>query len=301
MSFTQKLINIAITLAPNPGTNQPNTFQESGTNNVTLSGHRTSVKIVNSGAAAGSKAQVLIYGLTLSLMNQLSTLGMVVKLVPRNQIVVTAGDASGMSTVFQGVILQAYGDFNQAPNVPFHFECNSTTALAVIPAKATSYQGGAAVSDIMSSLAQQMGLSFENNGVTTQMTSPYYAGSAMSQVRRLARDAGISAEVIDSTLCIWPFPGNRSGAVPVVSPADGSMKGYPGFTQQGIVFDALYNPQIRFGGQVQVQGSILTAANGTWNVFKLDHDLESMVPRGNWKSTVYGYNPKFPQPIPPGL
>jgi hypothetical protein len=75
MSFSQKLINVQIQSAPNSGTGQPNTFTESGTNTVTLSGSRTSVRIFNAGAPSGARASVRIYGLTNSLMNQLSTLG----------------------------------------------------------------------------------------------------------------------------------------------------------------------------------------------------------------------------------
>ena len=54
MSFVQRLIEVSVKLAGDPTTNQPATFAESGTDTVTLSGSRTSVRIQNSGAPAGS-------------------------------------------------------------------------------------------------------------------------------------------------------------------------------------------------------------------------------------------------------
>ena len=258
-----------------------------------------STRIQNSGALSGSKAQIDVWGLTLDLMNQLSTLGMVVSLIPRNTLTLTAGDAaSGMSTVFVGTILQAYGDFNAAPDVPFHFECNAGTADAVAPALPSSYAGPTDVGAIMSSIAKQANYGFANYGVNVKVSSPYLAGSLKNQWDKLAAQVGIEAQLINGVLTIWPRGGAVKGIVPVVAPGQG-MIGYPAYTQQGIIVKTVYNPQIGFGGQIQVQGSQLKAVNSTWNVYKLDHALDSLVQGGQWMSTVFGYNPKYPQPIPP--
>lgn len=298
MALLKRLIEVTVKLAPNTGTNQPTTFTGTGATNSTLSGFRTTVRIENSGAPAGSKANVSIYGMTLDMMNQLSTLGMVYSLVPRNEIAISVGDAeNGLSLVFGGIIIQAWGDFNASPDVPFHFECQTGAADAVIPTAASSYTGATDVGTIMASLAKKMNLGFENNGVEIKLSNPYLAGSALTQMKRVAEHAGINAEIINgTTLAIWPNGGSRGGQAPLVSPATG-MIGYPSYTQQGIMVRTVFNPNIGFGGQVQVE-SILKPACGTWNVYKLDHALDSLVPRGLWQSTVYGYNPKYPQPVP---
>ena len=82
------------------------------------------------------------------------------------------------------------------------------------------------------------------------------------------------------------------------------MIGYPRFHAAGVTVRAVYSPSIglgpagpvssgpnagggvQIGGLIQIQGSILTAANGTWKVYALDHVLESMVPNGQWFSTI---------------
>jgi hypothetical protein len=301
VALARRLLEVSVRLAPNPQTNQPVSFGEgAGGDTVTLSGQRMSARVQNSGSPGGSVAQVAIYGMTLSLMNQLATLGMVFQLVPRNTLTISAGDEeSGLSVVFAGTIVQAYGDFNAAPEVPFHFECNSTLAESVMPASASSYTGATDVATIMSSLARQMGLGFENSGVTAQLSNPYLPGSLMTQVRECADQAGINAEVVGGALlAIWPKGGARGGQVPLIAPPPrGSMIGYPAYTQQGIVVKTLYDPRIGFGGQVQVE-SDLAPASGLWNVYKLDHALDTLVPRGLWQSSVFGYNPRYPQPIP---
>ena len=78
-SFSQKLLNFTFTLNPNPVNNQPSTF--SGTNNnnsVSISGHRVRSRITYAGAPGAGGAEISIWGMSQSLMNQLATLGILV-------------------------------------------------------------------------------------------------------------------------------------------------------------------------------------------------------------------------------
>ena len=316
-SFSQKLIEVTVKLASDSKTNQPTTFSESGTDTVTLSGSRTSVRIANSGTPVGSTAHIAVYGMTPSLMNQLATLGVVFNIVTRNQLTVTAGDAvNGLATVFSGTIVSAYGDYNSSPDVPFRFECNSGLADAVAPAAVSSFTGPTDVATIMSGFARQMNLGFENNGITAQLSNPYFSGNTYTQMLAAADHANIKAEIVNgNVLAIWPKGGSRTGGtVPLIS-KDTGMVGYPSFTQNGIIFKTLFNPVIAFGGLVQIQSLVFSAAtqsksansqsvlpaDGNWAVYKLDHALDSQVPRGQWISTVYAYNPKYPRPVSPGI
>jgi hypothetical protein len=308
-SFTQKIINITVKLAANPGTNQPNTFANTTSDTVTLSGLRTSVRIQNSGTPGGSLAQIDIWGLTIDLMDQLSTLGMYLNLIPRNSLTITAGDAvSGMGVVFSGLITNAYGDFNASPKVPFHFDCNTGLADAVLPAGPSSFPQSTDVGTIMSGIAKQLGYGFENNGVNITLPPTYLPGSYQTQWQKVKKDANIEAALVVGgsdpsavgglILAIWPKGGSRGGAAfQIAPPPVGSMIGYPSYTQQGIIVKNVFNPQIGFGGQIVVSGSLLKKANGTWIVHKLDHALDSLVDHGLWESTIYGYGANPPIPI----
>lgn len=320
--FTVKQLQAVVQLAPNTGTNQPNTFAGTSSNTLTVSsfgsppsgGLRMSVRIQNSGAPADGRAQVKIWGLPPSIMNQLSTLGLVFNLVPKNTITISAGDANGMSTVFTGTIWQAYADYSAMPDVPFVFECLIGAADAVLSVPPTSYASAAQVADIAAGIARQMNIGFQNFAVAGTLRNVYLRGSAKQQMDTLARHAGFTWGYINggSTVGIWPLGTSTTqtaATAPVVSPSTGQIL-YPAFTQQGIIVYSLFNPQIAFGGLIQVDSSLLQGiaqaqgAKGSpfpsrWAVNKLDLALDALVPKGQWMATIYAYNPGAAKSIMP--
>lgn len=310
-SFVERKIELAVQLAQNTQTNQPNKFSESGTNTVTIKGLRTTVRIQNSGTPASCSAQVSVFGLSASLMNQLSTLGLVFNIVPKNVLTITAGDDErGMSTVFSGTIWAAYGDYSAQPNVPFQFDCNSGGFGQVAPAPVSSFTGKTSVETIMSGLARQLNYGFKNSGVSVSLTSPYFTGGLLDQARKCAEHAGIEYAILNGNMLeIWPRGGARNTPnIPVISKATG-MIGSPAFTQQGIIVKTLFNPLISFGSLIKVESSVLTGLAGAqpapggikfpsqWAVNKLDLALDALAPKGEWQSTVYAYNPNFAKTI----
>jgi len=296
MALVTRKLRAKITLAAIEG--QAQTFANSGgADTVIIEKLRMSAEVLHAGGPSDGTLDLTIYGLSLSTINRLSTLGMQINLVPKNAIVLEAGDdQSGMSTVFTGYILSAFGDFNAAPDVSFHLSAHTLAPQAVIPAQASSFPGSADIATIMSGFATLLGLKFENNGVTGTLSNAYFSGSTKTQVQECVDAAGISWNHGEGgILAIWPKNGSRGGAVPLVSPQTG-MKGYPTYTAYGIMVETLYNPSIGFGGKVQVQSS-LQAACGEWAVYSLGHQLESEMPDGRWFSTLLCYNPKFPTPV----
>lgn len=295
-SFTQKQLEFSVELANNTQTNQPNTFAESGTDTATITNKRASVRITNSGAPSATEAQVFIYGLSGSIQNQLSTLGMVLNLVPRNTLTIKAGDdQSGLSTVFRGTIVNAYGDFSALPENPFILTCQAGLADATANVQPTSYPQATDVATIMASFARQMNLGFENSGVNVTLPPCYFRGSAQQQMRQAAEWADINAEVINgNVLAIWPKFGSRNTpSRPLIAkPPNGNMIRDPSFTQQGVLVSSLFDPRISFGGEVEIQTEVeaLQKANGIWTIYKLDLALDSQVPKGEWRSTMYCYN-----------
>ncbi len=272
-------------------------FDESGSNQVTLSGLRMSAHIVKAGGASMGELQLRIYGMPLSDMNRLSTLGTLPGAQPKNVISLMAGDdANGMSIVFIGTITRAWADFNGAPDVYFQVQAFTGVYEAINPVSPGSYIGSVDAATIMSNLAGQMGLTFENHGVSVILSNAYFPGTAFRQAESCARAAGIGWVMDDRTLSIWPASGTRgtTGDVPVFSPTTG-MIGYPTFNSLGVVINALFNPTVKFGTQVQVQSS-LTPACGTWVVRTLAYDLEAEMPNGKWFMQMLTTAPGFAVP-----
>lgn len=279
MSFKQRLMKATFVLGKG-------TFGKSGENQTTVGGLRMSARIRRAGGPGKCTCSLEVYGMKLDDMNKLSTLGMVATTQRRNTVTIEAGDEDGYTTVFQGVIMNAYPDFNGMPDVPFRVEGQTGLGDAIAPADPRSYPNGAAVSDILSSIANKLGAPFENNGVTTKLSEgSYYYGSLYNQALNVVQDAGISWNCLDDgTLAIWNPGESRGGKAPLISPESG-LVGYPSFSSNGIALRTIYNPSIGFGKKIVVQSS-LQAACGTWSVYDLNHSLDCLIPHGSWFSDL---------------
>lgn len=318
MTWSQKLLSFTIATPANSGTSTPppgtGAFtgpppQASGGvtpgGSVSIApGLRSSVRIFNAGAWEGCHAEIKIWGLTQALMNQLATLGLAFNILPKNTITVMAGDAvSGMTTVFQGTIYAAYGDYEKQPDVPMVFVAMSGGGAVVAPAATTTVPLGQSIPQIMQTLAGKMGFNFENNGVTGTIDDEYLEGTLYDQARTVAEHGRFSLGLIGTTLSIWPQGGSALSltTVPVISPTTG-MIGYPAFTQQGIIVKTVYNKNAVYGGQISLQSSLQAqglSISGTYTINKIDHALDSIVRNGQWMSTIFAYNPAFARNILP--
>lgn len=282
MSFTRKRIEVTISL----GTGE---FGDSGANTVTLSGLRVQALIAVPGGDAMGTVQARVFGVPLAMANQLTTVGPINTAIRvKNSVLIAAGDdENGMQVVYSGTIGEAWGEYQDAPEVPLNIIGYAGLINAVKPVNAISFVGSADVAGIMEQLAGTMGLAFENNGVQVQLSNPYFPGTAYQQMRACARAADIECLIDRGTLAIWPRTGSRSGEVPLISMATG-MRSYPRFSSNVLELSTLFNPSIKVGGNVLVQ-SALPVACGTWTVFQLSHALESEIPDGAWFTDFTAY------------
>lgn len=277
MAFVQRLIDVSFTLASG--------VFSGGGNSLAVSGLRVSAKIKGAGPPQGISAEIAVYGMSLSDMNQLSTIGRNITQSGQNFLSMNAGDAdSGMSLVFTGQIRQCWIDAQAMPEVCLRITSIADGVQRVQPTTPISINGSADVATVMSQIASAAGLNFENNGVSKKLSCPYFPGSPMNQAAACADAAGIEWVVDRNTLAIWNVGSNRQGSAVKISPQLG-MVGYPGYFQGGVLIKTLFNPSLKLGGQISVT-SDLTPACGTWNVTTLDTDLESWIPNGQWFSVI---------------
>lgn len=220
-------------------------------------------------------------------MNQLTTLGTQVNAMGSNYVYVEAGDENGLSLVFQGSIYQAYMDgVASMPRVPFRFWATGDGTERLKMIKPTSVSGSADVATVAQQLAGQAGWGFVNHGVNVKINNLYLPGAIRGQISDLAAMAGIQHIVDKGTLHIWPTSGARDGGGGLVSPQTG-MVGYPAFESQNVVVKMLFDPSFQPGQTFQVQSDI-TAANGSWQCWKIIYDLESEMPSGKWFQLMWG-------------
>ncbi|VVE82830.1 baseplate hub protein [Pandoraea sputorum] len=282
MSLTKKKIDVTITLAEGQ-------FGETAGNQVKLTGLRVSAEIQSYGGESQPQAQLRVFGVPLSIINQITAIGPINSAILfKNSVLVEAGDdETGMRTVYQGSIWQAWGEFDQQPYTPLNIIGLGGLDYSLAPAQPTSIQGSADVAELMRGFANTMGLAFENNGVSVQLSHPYLQGSLMNQVKDCAEAADINYVIDRGTLAIWPSEGTRSEPEPpIISPTSG-MVGYPKFASNGLMVSAYFNPNFKIGGVVTVESQI-QAACGDWRVLQLGHSLASETPGGPWFSNIMG-------------
>ena len=281
MSFTRRRIDVTVNL----GTG---TFGLTGKRTVKLSGLRIAAVISKAGVPSFNTAQVRIYGAPLSLMNDIATPWEPMPVYRDNTILIEAGDdVSGVSQVFEGGIATAWVDLSAQPDGCIDLMCRTALLGSMQPVPPSSFSGATDVALILSVLAKQMGLQFENNGVAGKMlANPYLPGTAMSQALAAADAAGIEMAIDDRTILIWPRDGARGGPEAIISPETG-LVGYPAYNGSGIMLRTLFNPALRFGAPFHVRSRI-PSARGRWYAWSLTHNLRSETPGGAWFSEVQG-------------
>lgn len=279
-SFERRALSFTIQL----GTGS---FGNSGFNTVTLSGLRARASITQMGAPGFGLASAQIYGVDPSVMNQLSTLGVPLPLTTgrNNLVTISAGNKGGvLSPIFHGTTSNAWQNFDGMPDTFFDIEAIAAAYDAMAPVAPLSFPGQVDVATIMASLAMQMNRAFENNGVQVQLPSSYFPGTVVDQAQAVCRNAGVNMHDDGQTISIWPRNGTRGGAIPLIQPGAG-LVGYPKYTGAGVKFTTLFNPSIKFGGQVNLLSSI-PGACGIWYVNELSYELSCELPDGPWFCNV---------------
>jgi hypothetical protein len=266
-------------------------FGGGGQSALTLAGLRVLVQVELANLPSTGMAQIRVYGMTRSHMNQLSKAGLVWE-DRKNNVRVEAGDAkSGMATVFYGNIFEAYPEMTEAPNSAFVIIATPASDLQLKPVKPVAFPGATDAATALTSILQGSGsgLTLENNGVNVKLASPYFAGTAWSQILRCIRAADCFAHLDrpKGVLAIWPKKGSRSGGSPVIS-AETGMIGYPSYQQTQVIVRTLFDPSIKsngVGNEIQIK-SIFDAANGKFSIIHITYNLASQLPNGPWEMVI---------------
>lgn len=261
-------------------------FDDKGTDRVTLIGYRAVADIDKAGGMMMSTLRAKIYGVKQADMNTITTLQWKPETKIANVVEVFAVDGGVETLVFAGNIVNAWGDYQSMPDVYLHIQAQAAYFSQLFSSKPRSFKGSIDVGKVMGQIAQDMGLVFENNGVSVQLSDVYLANTGLEQAKELAKMAGCNFYIDDKVLAITPLHGPRIGPIPDIS-AESGLVGYPTFDGVGVVFQTLFNPAITFGGRVKLTTD-LTQAAGEWIVTCVSYRLESEKPDGAWFATVRG-------------
>lgn len=273
MAFTEKVLQFQFSGAQSGG--------------ITASGLRAAVSIQGSQGRLGTNAQVKIWGLTLAQINAYCSRIPTDLGINQFSLAISAGDLDGqLSEVVNANIWESYIDLTGAPDSAFVVSV-AGIYTAANPTGAQSWAGPQNAEDMISAICAGAGFTLNNNGAHAVLRNRAVYGSALDQIERVAQSAGFAWAWSGTTFSIWPGDGTVDDTVIQVGPnTDPQMINYPQYWAQGIIVQSLFNPEVRLGRQMEVVGSLLTKANGLWQIVGVQHDLTTMLDKGPWFTTA---------------
>jgi hypothetical protein len=183
-----------------------------------------------------------------------------------SQVILQCGYQDGdLGTIFAGTLVQArkgrespvdtYVDISGADG-------DEALNFAVVN---TALAAGSSFSDRINALIQAMG----GSGVTLGYVGPLPSGvlprgktmfgMARDHLRDLAFASDMTWSIQNGVLQLVPLTGSLPGTAVVLNSATG-MIGFPEQTEEGIQVRCLLNPQIKVGGQVQINNADIQQA-----------------------------------------
>lgn len=257
----------------------------SGTNTLSLEGLRTIASINNANGYSQGELSLRIYGMKIEDMNKLTNLGQLYMAARNYQITISAGDEnSELTTIFTGTIYAAKIVYDQ-PNVCLEVESTAGFYEKMAAADATSQEGSVKVSTLIREKMLPPGYTLvDNQNVAAVISSPYYSGTAIEQIRRVCADAGINLCIRNKTVYIWPAGGAVDNDPVSISP-DNGLVGYPTYQSNGITVQTEFNPNLVNGKIVKVTSDAFGTTRD-WYAVVVNHDLSAEYPGGPWYTTA---------------
>ena len=279
--MNEKVIKVTITL--NGGTEY---FTSEWDNQLSSTGLAVSCNLNYGNGAITPTAQITIYGLTMQKMLKLMRVQWNTMQALLNTVKVEVGErGSELTVAYEGNITQATIDANNAPDVPLIitsqmavYEKAKVTAAYVLE---KNVQMDAAL--IVEELAVGMGYQFTNDGVTHIVTDVTLEGSDLEKIQKLATMCDFDLYVEQKLIAICKRGTARTLSIPIVSPKNGNLIGYPVPDIKGVSFACLYDPNIKFGGIIRIRDSIIDVCNADWRLYGYTAQLEANIPNGKWQ------------------
>lgn len=281
-----------------------------GSEILNIEGYRSNVEINYSGGDMLPTARITVFNLPDSVMNTLSTIGLYSNTpnILNNYIIIYANTNGGdpITKVFEGSIMIADCDLNNAPSPVVKIQASTLGNLNMNPIRYTSFKGTVKTIDVVRTILNNFKLSLSGNmsslmidgslpithvvncDVFSSMNSPVFQGDFLAQLRAASQQGGFSYLAHNRTLYIYPQGDTLnipSESIFLVSPKT-NMIGYPQYTQEGISINTIFEPNLLYGQPIEVMSNF-KSASGRWNTMaSLTHRISCKDPSGSWQTTI---------------
>lgn len=280
----KKVIRVTLTLQDGV-----ETFTAQRDNRLSSTGLAVSCSIAYGNGSISPTAQITVYGLPIDKMQKLFRVQWNTMQSILNMVKIEVGDQGGeLSVAYEGNITFATINMASAPNFALVITSQAAVVEKMRVSEPFTIPKGEEVdaAEIIRFLCADMGFQFENNGVTHIITDTTLNGSNIEKIEKLAQMCDFDLYIEQRLIVICKKGADRPLKIPIVSPQNLTLEGYPVPEQRGMAFNCLYDPMIRFGGIVRIQDSIIDIANADWRVYGLVSTLEANIPQGKWNMSI---------------
>lgn len=277
----------AFTGGPEPSFINP-TFNN-GANQLQLTNLRMAATL-DSVVGYANQMDLRIYGMAQADMNTLSVVlfGKNPTAVQNLTVMLEANAGNGWTQVFAGTLIDAQPVYAGAPNVYLQVQAQAGYFAGITVGTPSSFPAGTSVANAVALVARAMGFALENNGVSATIPKgSYYPGSPILQLQSICKQAGVDWWFDPSnTIVICPKGQSRTNAKIIALTPQSGLIGYPQLAFNGLTVTALFDPGLILGGKLQLSGTDVPAANGQWQLYAAQHELDAVLPGGSWLSTI---------------
>ena len=235
---------------------------------------------------AGIEGTIRIYGVSKPHMDMITTVMWNTFTPERKNIRVYVRDYDKEHLIYEGGIITAIPNYDNAPNVCIEIKSMGGYFFNVQNVKPYSFKGQIPVSQVCQDICNQYGINFENYAVETICTDPYYPQSGLAnRIQAVCKQNNIKCVIKNNCVRIYPKKTNLVSNW-VITKND-YIK-YPSFTDVGvkIKLDRLYY-DMEIMDNFTIKGSEISVANDKWSVVKYEYNLSTKI-GGKWEMTIYG-------------
>lgn len=249
--------------------------------------HRMRINVRQGGNQFGN-AKIEIFGVPPDTMNNIARLWLQ-SMTPQNTDTVAIDVWDGFDYVpfFQGVIAWSAVNGAGMPAVSLIIEANAAMALMNATASPYANAGPVSLQSVLTTLAalQDFSVDYSNTAPQYQCTDIRLTGSPMEQIAGLMSHFPDLTWFVNLQRLVVRQAGAPFSADAISIAADNGLMRLPVYSQSGLQFDTLFNPQLRPGVACNVTTVFDFVNRTTWVAAVLSHMIEPNVPGGQWTTS----------------
>ena len=241
------------------------------------------------GLPSGSKAIVKVFGVSREHANMITTLKLKESIIPKRKIRLFADNGGWYQLVYEGYIICAIPVYN-APNVSIQIESSLGAFPNAEAISSNSFEPNVPAFQIFRKICNDYGYDCEEDVPGTvknfkNKSMVYSQQGLFARLKQAELDYNCSCIYRNGRFYLYP---NDQKVVRKHYLTPKNYSSYPNFTDTGICISMDNILDIGLFQVIDISNSEIDYANGTWQVWKIDYDLQSFTPNGKWNMILYG-------------